>query len=700
MNHRNPIILPAICLFLSLAAPVGSQTIEPTELVATPKIAEVLAAKLSQTENMAGVPVENRRLAYVKLLEGQRYILSISGRRRRSRASDAENAAKARSAFIAAVQLNPKLAEGYTALAEIALSISPVDVDEALALAGLAVKLRPDNLAARRIIAQILTFRSGLSDGQTDKIFGAKAIAAWSEITRLDSRNAEAWAFLGEFYERAGKTDDQIAALRSWLASAPPFDDRFFRRIMGGRETLSPQAASLKLGPALLKAGRTSEAIDVLSSAAADNADDAKSIDLLRGAVESLNGAAAGVAAASIKQAVVSNPGNVPLIEILAEAQSRSGDTDGAIRLLSESAAGVGDRESASALNLVLGDIYTRADRSDEALAAYERALSIRNISEVRPLNGDEREFAMEVIDKMLQTLKAANRRAAVRAVIERSRRLLGKDDSFADRQLIAYYRESGKKQEALDAVRKVRMRLPGDYGFIRLEATLLTEMGRVDDGVAVIKRLMKEKSGALSPAGAKISTTATADEFSNFLFISNLYSQANRGREASEAADQAYAAARGIELKQIARLTLATAQKMSGDYAAAEQTLRGILAESPGNPIAMNNLGYFLIERRERLDEAFGLIERAYRVDPSNPSYLDSLGWAYFALGKISEAERYLKEAARLGSGSSTIQEHLGDVYEKQGKTDFARSAWTKALQLASDPADVSRLKMKLNKR
>ena len=87
----------------------------------------------------------------------------------------------------------------------------------------------------------------------------------------------------------------------------------------------------------------------------------------------------------------------------------------------------------------------------------------------------------------------------------------------------------------------------------------------------------------------------------------------------------------------------------MSGDFKAAEQTLRAILSESPGNPIAMNNLGYFLVERNERLEEALGFIEQAYRIDPTNPSYLDSLGWVNFRLGKLADAERYLKDAARL---------------------------------------------------
>ncbi len=135
----------------------------------------------------------------------------------------------------------------------------------------------------------------------------------------------------------------------------------------------------------------------------------------------------------------------------------------------------------------------------------------------------------------------------------------------------------------------------------------------------------------------------------------------------------------------------------MSGDFASAENTLRDILRQTPRNPIALNNLGYFLVERNVKLDEALDLIQQAVRIDPTNPSYLDSLGWAYFKLGKFAEAEKYLKEAAKIDTGSATIQEHLGDVYQKLNKKDLAKKAWQKALNLTSDAEEMSRLKTKL---
>ena len=90
-------------------------------------------------------------------------------------------------------------------------------------------------------------------------------------------------------------------------------------------------------------------------------------------------------------------------------------------------------------------------------------------------------------------------------------------------------------------------------------------------------------------------------------------------------------------------------------------------------------------------------MIEQAVESNPTNPSYLDSLGWAYFKLGKFVEAEKYLKNALRFDNSSSTIHEHLGDVYQKQGKLDLAKSAWQKALEFASDTDEINRIKAKL---
>jgi Flp pilus assembly protein TadD len=189
-------------------------------------------------------------------------------------------------------------------------------------------------------------------------------------------------------------------------------------------------------------------------------------------------------------------------------------------------------------------------------------------------------------------------------------------------------------------------------------------------------------------------------EDFNEYLTISSLYIQAGRGREAIEAARKALALAPAerTDLQTAALITLSSAQDRAGDPAGSEESLRRVLNKEPDNATALNNLGYFLVERNERLNEALELIQRAVRAEPTNSSFLDSLGWVYFKLGQLENAERHLKEAARRNSTSSTIHEHLGDVYHRQGKTELARAAWQKALSLSLEVDKTARLKAKLS--
>ncbi|MDQ3135535.1 MAG: tetratricopeptide repeat protein, partial [Acidobacteriota bacterium] len=144
--------------------------------------------------------------------------------------------------------------------------------------------------------------------------------------------------------------------------------------------------------------------------------------------------------------------------------------------------------------------------------------------------------------------------------------------------------------------------------------------------------------------------------------------------------------------------IMLSSAQERAGDSKGAEDSLRKILTTDPNNATVLNNLGYFLTERNERLNEALEMVKRAVRVEPANASFLDSLGWVYFKLGQLDEAERHLSEAAKRNTRSATIQDHLGDVYQRRGKTADARAAWQKALSLSTEPAETARIKAKLS--
>lgn len=657
-----------------------------------------LSARLTanfERQNGKPVGIDAKRKAYASLLEGQRHLWA--GNRTRNRARSQASLRSAQNAFIAAAEADPNLAEVYTALAEIEIVLTSGEsaVDEAIALSELAVKADSNNFGARLLLGRFYSYRSRIRSAGFDRQIADKAILNWKKVADLDPRNAEAWAFLSAFYERIGEKEKRIEALRAWLSSASPLESQFYSIVMGSSESLAPSSASLKLGAALLSAGRNTEAIAVISPIVADDPDNATAAELLKEAVNSADGESAVAAIEALQAAVYANPDNAGLITILGEVYERTGRADDVPALFTSAVQRLRGTNTiaASEIQAAYGDMLFRREQYKDSSAAYRLALELRKGDGQGLDYEDGREFALDIMARIIRSERAADDDAGVKKAIEESREIFGENDLFADRQLIAYYRDTGKRVEALEAVRDLRKRLPDDAGFLRLEATLLAETGKVDEGVKLMMDAMKASNRAGSQANILVD-----DEFSNYLFISSLYSQANRGKDAAAAARSALAVAKSPERQQIANLTLATAQNASGDFQGAEQTLRSILKTSPNNPIALNNLGYFLLERNERLQEAKEMIERAVKSDPTNSSYLDSLGWAYYKLGEYTDAEKYLREAVRHNPSSATIQEHLGDVLQKLGKPDAAKIAWERAVLLASEQNDIVRLRGKIS--
>ena len=133
------------------------------------------------------------------------------------------------------------------------------------------------------------------------------------------------------------------------------------------------------------------------------------------------------------------------------------------------------------------------------------------------------------------------------------------------------------------------------------------------------------------------------------------------------------------------------------GDFAGAEATARKLIAADPLHAPALNYLGYMLADRGLKLPEAVTLIERALKIEPDNPAYLDSLGWALFKQGRTSEAEPPLRKAAEALTDASVIQDHFGDVLARGGKNDEAIAAWERALKGDGDDIDRTAVEKKI---
>jgi tetratricopeptide (TPR) repeat protein len=95
--------------------------------------------------------------------------------------------------------------------------------------------------------------------------------------------------------------------------------------------------------------------------------------------------------------------------------------------------------------------------------------------------------------------------------------------------------------------------------------------------------------------------------------------------------------------------------------------------------------------DRGERLDEAVDLLQQALKIEPGNPSFLDSLGWALFKQGRLEQADAPLTEAAAKSPANSVIHDHLGDLRFRQRRFAEAVVAWERAL--AGDGENIDRV-------
>jgi tetratricopeptide (TPR) repeat protein len=107
-----------------------------------------------------------------------------------------------------------------------------------------------------------------------------------------------------------------------------------------------------------------------------------------------------------------------------------------------------------------------------------------------------------------------------------------------------------------------------------------------------------------------------------------------------------------------------------------------------PHHADALNYLGYSYAERGVKIDQALSLTKQAVALKPSNGYYVDSLAWALFKSGLLTESLTEMKRAVALAGDDPVLYEHLGDIYAKQRNLSEAREAWLHALEL--DPSNI----------
>ncbi len=118
---------------------------------------------------------------------------------------------------------------------------------------------------------------------------------------------------------------------------------------------------------------------------------------------------------------------------------------------------------------------------------------------------------------------------------------------------------------------------------------------------------------------------------------------------------------------------------------------------QANGRAQVLNYLGYSWVDMGINIEEAFKLLKRAVELQPHDGMIIDSLGWAYYRLGRYEDAVRELERAVELKPGDPVINDHLGDAYWRVGRRLEARFQWQHARDSNPEPEDLAKIQRKL---
>jgi uncharacterized protein (TIGR03790 family) len=147
-------------------------------------------------------------------------------------------------------------------------------------------------------------------------------------------------------------------------------------------------------------------------------------------------------------------------------------------------------------------------------------------------------------------------------------------------------------------------------------------------------------------------------------------------------------------------QLRLANLYELAQEYDKAIERYRRLLEIVPQNPVVLNNLAYGLAVRKNSVQEALPLAEKAHSLAKGSPSVADTLAWIYHLSGQEEKAAKLLEEAARAAPQNAEIHQHFALVSAALGNKLAAEVALQRALEI--DPKirqreEVKQLQIKL---
>lgn len=335
---------------------------------------------------------------------------------------------------------------------------------------------------------------------------------------------------------------------------------------------------------------------------------------------------------------------------------------------------GHGKREEALAVYKEFAKTLPRHPMILSAIADLEAGKTLK------PIVADAREGAGET----LYGLGAAGGRTGdelASLVYLRLGLHLAPGNAMALLSLADVYERTKQYERAIDVYRSVPQDSPL-RGTAEVQAALdLEQMNRVEDAVKQLGAIVAERP----------------TDIDALMALGNLYITRKDYPQAVATLEKAVAQVKPEPGYWSLYYRRGVAYERNKEWAKAEADFRQALALYPEQPMVLNYLGYSLVDRGLNLDEAFKMLRRAVELRPTDGYIVDSLGWAYYKLGRYPEATAELERAIELKASDPVINDHLGDAYWRVGRRLEATFQWNKARDLKPEPDDLTGILRKI---
>jgi tetratricopeptide (TPR) repeat protein len=209
---------------------------------------------------------------------------------------------------------------------------------------------------------------------------------------------------------------------------------------------------------------------------------------------------------------------------------------------------------------------------------------------------------------------------------------------------------------------------------------------------------LQRDGQNEAAIAGLKKLVAAEPDDAEGWTALGDTYRASEKYADAVNAYDRAIASTGTLQRRDWTLFyARAMARQKLGRLDESEADIQAGLNLSPDQPELLNYLGYSWVDRGRRIPEALTMLEKARTLRPYDGYIVDSVGWAYYKLGRYQEAARTLEAAVLLVPGDPTINDHFGDALWRAGRKLEARFQWNHALTFSDDETDKAAIEQKL---